>query len=743
MASRVKEDEKNERIIRGLLKLPENRRCINCNSLGPQYVCTNFWTFVCTTCSGIHREFTHRVKSVSMSKFTSQEVAALQEGGNKHAREIYLKEWDPQHQSAPDSRNVERLRNFIKHIYVDGRYSGEKNYGKPPSAKMGEREDSYETRRTDTFQGGSRISPSGDLYEWRYNERSSPGGRSDDKNNRYGYDERRSPGYDQEGRHFNDYRRSPARAEVINDWYRGDRFGNGRKVEDRATSDGDTKLEGRSPERLKDPDAFSLPIVQPVREILGDNIVPLRISEPPKANVRTAYSTSLGSINGNPVEVKLETAGSLIDFDDPEPPVATSVPQAQQTTMPQSVASPSSTTNDNHWASFDNAPQVKVSQASSNVNPLESVLSQLSFPASVAGPTSGIPSGSGAAAATTSIGNVSALPTIGASPAAASGSTSMLLFNAHSPAVAPVNSFSTLHPNGISVATPGPATTMPVNGSNSFIRVTETWPGVQHQQPSLFPASSSQSAAQHSAQIDGASSNQPWNVLLSPNMDAGIQSVGTPQVISKSGAGLTSASASKPPAIEEKSSGRKELPEGLFTAMYSPFPVPIPVWQTGLPQGMGFTSQYSNIAAPMPTFLNQPTSANPFDISESQPAQAQTFLSMAALGSALPSVPSSGLQHASNLVTPSPTWVSSQLPYRIALPFHSPEAMAPQAMPQRLYMTQQMPSSIPLSGHQGIGGLSSEVAAFGTRSMDQQMSGRMSATAGSQSFSSVRGNPFG
>lgn len=33
MASRVKEDEKNERIIRGLLKLPENRRCINCNSL--------------------------------------------------------------------------------------------------------------------------------------------------------------------------------------------------------------------------------------------------------------------------------------------------------------------------------------------------------------------------------------------------------------------------------------------------------------------------------------------------------------------------------------------------------------------------------------------------------------------------------------------------------------------------------------------------------------------------------------
>lgn len=33
MTSRFKEDEKNEKIIRGLLKLTPNRRCINCNSL--------------------------------------------------------------------------------------------------------------------------------------------------------------------------------------------------------------------------------------------------------------------------------------------------------------------------------------------------------------------------------------------------------------------------------------------------------------------------------------------------------------------------------------------------------------------------------------------------------------------------------------------------------------------------------------------------------------------------------------
>ncbi|EYU24927.1 hypothetical protein MIMGU_mgv1a020162mg, partial [Erythranthe guttata] len=70
-------------IIRDLLKQTDNRRCINCNSLGPQYVCTTFWTFVCTNCSGVHREFTHRVKSVSMAKFNEEEITSLQAGGNE------------------------------------------------------------------------------------------------------------------------------------------------------------------------------------------------------------------------------------------------------------------------------------------------------------------------------------------------------------------------------------------------------------------------------------------------------------------------------------------------------------------------------------------------------------------------------------------------------------------------------------------------------------------------------------
>ncbi|XP_071688611.1 probable ADP-ribosylation factor GTPase-activating protein AGD14 [Rutidosis leptorrhynchoides] len=166
MSSR-REEERNEKIIRGLMKLPPNRRCINCNSLGPQYVCTNFWTFVCMTCSGIHREFTHRVKSVSMSKFTSQEVEALQEGGNQRARETFLRDWDPREQRLPDNSNVDKVRAFIKSVYVDKKFFASKASGKPPRDTMINRNHEDETRRASSYHSYSQSPP----YDYQYEER--------------------------------------------------------------------------------------------------------------------------------------------------------------------------------------------------------------------------------------------------------------------------------------------------------------------------------------------------------------------------------------------------------------------------------------------------------------------------------------------------------------------------------------------------------------------------------------------
>ncbi|KAF2602059.1 hypothetical protein F2Q70_00027116 [Brassica cretica] len=368
MAGGVKEDEKNERIIRSLLKLPDNKRCINCNSLGPQYVCTTFWTFVCTNCSGIHREFTHRVKSISMAKFTSQEVSALKEGGNQHAKDIYFKGLDQQRQSAPDGSNVERLRDFIRQVYVNKRYTNEKNDDKPPRGPMGD----SETRSS----SGSRSPPYEDAYERRYSDRSSPGGTS--------------PGFEQGNR------KSPSRPEVLNDWRREDRFGGRKKTEE----------ESHSPEQVKDLGSASPPIARPVREILGDSVIPLRVIEPPKPQVNrnsdssviakpTASSSSLTTTNENPPEVKMETAMSLIDFDaDPEPPAPSVAIQAPISATHQPAAQPASASNDN-WASFDApiTPSLNVSQPPPSGNSVDSLLSQLAAPSSGPVQTSTLSSG--------------------------------------------------------------------------------------------------------------------------------------------------------------------------------------------------------------------------------------------------------------------------------------------------------------------------------------------------------------
>ncbi|KAK1404572.1 putative ADP-ribosylation factor GTPase-activating protein AGD14 [Heracleum sosnowskyi] len=167
MSSTTKSEERNEKIIRGLMKLPPNRRCINCNSLGPQYVCTTFWTFVCITCSGIHREFTHRVKSVSMSKFTSQEVEALQKGGNQRARETFLNSWNQQMQRFPDSSNAEKIREFIKTVYVDKKYAGGKTSEKPPRGTQDLKNHEDETRRASSYHSYSQSPP----YDYQYEER--------------------------------------------------------------------------------------------------------------------------------------------------------------------------------------------------------------------------------------------------------------------------------------------------------------------------------------------------------------------------------------------------------------------------------------------------------------------------------------------------------------------------------------------------------------------------------------------
>ena len=46
------------------------------------YCVMSFNVFVCSSCAGIHRELNHKVKGISMSVFTEQELKDLTADGN-------------------------------------------------------------------------------------------------------------------------------------------------------------------------------------------------------------------------------------------------------------------------------------------------------------------------------------------------------------------------------------------------------------------------------------------------------------------------------------------------------------------------------------------------------------------------------------------------------------------------------------------------------------------------------------
>ncbi|XP_077226431.1 putative ADP-ribosylation factor GTPase-activating protein AGD14 isoform X2 [Tasmannia lanceolata] len=331
-----KEEERNEKIIRGLMKLPPNRKCINCNSLGPQYVCTNFWTFICIACSGIHREFTHRVKSVSMSKFTSQEVEALQSGGNQRAREIFLRDWDMQRHRLPDSSNADRIREFIKNVYVDRKYAGGKTYDKPPRDMQSQKNYEEDNRRASSYHSYSQSPP----YEYQYEDR------------RYGKPTvvlSRKPGSDRghyEGK-ISSFIYSPGRSgeHIFEDRFANE--GSGTRVSDYSfSSAGDPfRFDAQSPNFQRDA-RFSSPPVHPVRDILVEDVQRRPIISESEANAktdRTASSGSFGSFDSNSMSLKSVNSGSLVDIViEPEQSIGTQQSGTSPfSSLPQSSASTS------------------------------------------------------------------------------------------------------------------------------------------------------------------------------------------------------------------------------------------------------------------------------------------------------------------------------------------------------------------------------------------------------------------
>merc|ERR1719340_157288 len=85
-------NEKNSAAIREFqASIAENKKCFDCEQRGPTYVNITVGSFICTKCSGMLRGINppHRIKSISMSSFTPEEVEMMKSRGNTWCAQVW------------------------------------------------------------------------------------------------------------------------------------------------------------------------------------------------------------------------------------------------------------------------------------------------------------------------------------------------------------------------------------------------------------------------------------------------------------------------------------------------------------------------------------------------------------------------------------------------------------------------------------------------------------------------------
>ncbi|XP_036414629.1 arf-GAP domain and FG repeat-containing protein 1a isoform X2 [Colossoma macropomum] len=132
-SAKRKQEEKHLKMLREMTSLPPNRKCFDCDQRGPTYANMTVGSFVCTSCSGILRGLNppHRVKSISMTTFTQQEIEFLQKHGNEVCKQIWLGLYDDRTSAIPDFREPQKVKEFLQEKYEKKRW-----YVPPEQAKV-------------------------------------------------------------------------------------------------------------------------------------------------------------------------------------------------------------------------------------------------------------------------------------------------------------------------------------------------------------------------------------------------------------------------------------------------------------------------------------------------------------------------------------------------------------------------------------------------------------------------------
>ncbi|KAF8439314.1 hypothetical protein L210DRAFT_3402416, partial [Boletus edulis BED1] len=120
--------ERNAKILRELVKQPDNKLCADCKRNDPRWASWNLGVYLCIRCSGIHRGMgTHisRVKSIDLDMWTPEQMESIQRWGNCRAN-MY---WEA-HLKAGHVPPDHKMESFIRSKYESRRWAMD---GPPPS----------------------------------------------------------------------------------------------------------------------------------------------------------------------------------------------------------------------------------------------------------------------------------------------------------------------------------------------------------------------------------------------------------------------------------------------------------------------------------------------------------------------------------------------------------------------------------------------------------------------------------
>jgi hypothetical protein len=108
--------------VNDMRKFPANKKCFECGEIGTTYIVPDFGVFVCSICAGIHREFNHRVKGLSMSNFSQAELDLLKTQGNEACQRTWMARYNPRDFPQPSPKETQRIKDFIRLKYRERRW---------------------------------------------------------------------------------------------------------------------------------------------------------------------------------------------------------------------------------------------------------------------------------------------------------------------------------------------------------------------------------------------------------------------------------------------------------------------------------------------------------------------------------------------------------------------------------------------------------------------------------------------